>query len=249
MKFLAWDTSSKTGVLAAFESSSHDELSLISEWTLNVDTTHSERLLWAIDEVLQASRWSLQEVDVFGVGVGPGSFTGLRIGVTTARTLASTVKKPLIGVSSLAVLARPAANWLSLQAQNAMIVATTDACKGELFALWGEAGVWKKGVNEKVLTPSELMAELMKILKPKIKSKPWLALGEGRQRYLEEWKKLPHKQELKLEDPFIHKIQPRSLATLVWETYQAGLASDPLSVYPKYLRASDAELRRKKTCS
>ena len=265
MKLLAWDTSSKVGALAALEwdqNQGRDGIRLVSEWSLNVDATHSERLLWAIHELLESARWKLSEIDLFGVGVGPGSFTGLRIGLTTARTLAHTLGKPLIGVSSLATLARPAATWLTAQKIRAVVVAATDACKGELFALVGAApavldcvvaaegertGLWKRGVSESVLTPDDLLKALRRKLteggKAHSQSTLWLAIGEGRGCYPELWQKLPSEQELIPPVPFMNHVQGRYLGLLVWEAYQAGLTLNALEVYPRYLRASDAELK------
>jgi tRNA threonylcarbamoyladenosine biosynthesis protein TsaB len=269
VKLLGWDTSSKTGALVALEwddrsSQARSGLRLVSEWTLNVDAVHSDRLLLSAHELLESARWRIQDVDLFAVGIGPGSFTGLRIGVTTARTLAHTLDKPLLGVSSLAALARPAALWLGTQKQRALLVATTDASKGELFALWGAArsvadcvafadgdapGLWKRGVEESVLRPEELMTRLRKKMKEggaRVSGETrWLAIGEGRSRYEQEWKELPVSREIEAPVPFAHHVQGRYLGLLAWEAYQAGLGRDALRVHPRYLRAPDAELKLK----
>jgi tRNA threonylcarbamoyl adenosine modification protein YeaZ len=264
-KLLVWDTSSKTGALAALEWNSRaarprETLRLVSEWTLNVESHHSERLLWSIHEILEAARWKLDEVDLFGVGVGPGSFTGLRIGLTTARTLAHARKKPLIGVSSLAALARPAATWLAATQPKSkpLVLAATDACKGELFALWGAArsvvdcvsiaqgdhpGLWKRGVEEQVIRPEELMKLVKKKLRESGTKPAWLAVGEGRARYPDDWSALPKAQELAAPVPFADHVQGRYLGLLAWEAYQAGLSRGALDVHPRYVRAPDAELK------
>lgn len=244
-----WDASNTAGRMG---------LRLAGEWSLNVSAQHSERLMWGIHQVLEASRWKLSEVDALAVGVGPGSFTGLRIGMTTARTLAQTLKKPLIGVSSLAALARPAALWLAEQKQPTLLVASTDACKGEVFALYGAAkavvdcaamadgdfqGLWKRGVEERVMTPEDLLKAVKKKLS---ESKTrWMILGEARERYAEYWAKLPKVREAKVPVPFSDQVQGRYVAMLAWEALQAGLSRDPLSVHPRYLRASDAEVKMK----
>jgi tRNA threonylcarbamoyladenosine biosynthesis protein TsaB len=260
MRLLAWDTSSKAGAFAALEWDAERSPRLVSEWSLDVGAVHSERLLWSIHQMLEAARWKLSDVDVFAVGVGPGSFTGLRIGLTTARTLAHTLGKPLIGVSSLAALARPVAAWLGETDPTALVVASTDACKGELFALWGGArsvlnccamadgdqpGLWGRGVEEQVLSPEALVAALKKRLGGGKKELSWLAVGEGRGRYPDVWKALPKSRQLTPSVPFSDQVQGRYVGILAWEGYQIGLGRDPLSVNPRYLRASDAELKLK----
>lgn len=268
MKLLAWDTSSKVGALVAIEWNPEsrpggwESVRLIGEWTLNVSAAHSERLLWAIHLLLESAQWKLADVDLFAVGIGPGSFTGLRIGVTTARSLAHSLGKPLIAVSSLAALARPAALWLSesKELSQAVIVAATDACKGELFSLWGNSrsvrdcvclaegdapGLWKRGVEEAVLAPEELIAAVKRKLSQNRKNSFWLALGDGRNRYPEIWKNLPPEREFKAPFPFVNHVQGRYLAQLAWEAFQIGAVREPLKVYPRYVRASDAELKLK----
>ena len=269
MKLLAWDTSSKAGAVVALEwdatsKSGWQGVRLVTELAFNVDSAHSERLLWGIDHVLAAARWKLEDIDVLGVGVGPGSFTGLRIGVTTARTLAHTLKKPLIGVSSLAALARPAALALAggkaSSRSRAVVIAATDACKGELYALWGSArsvqdcviladgespGLWKRGVEEKVMSPDELMKGIKRKLAEGSGASGWVVVGEGRNRYSDFWKKLPQAKRLDLMLSFSDQVQGRYLGQLVWEAYQSGLIRPALDVHPRYIRASDAELKLK----
>ncbi|MEK6579127.1 MAG: tRNA (adenosine(37)-N6)-threonylcarbamoyltransferase complex dimerization subunit type 1 TsaB [Bdellovibrionota bacterium] len=266
---MGWDTSSKAAALVALEwptssKKGWQEVRLVSELNLDVDTTQSERLLWGLDQLLESSRWKLRDVDLFAVGVGPGSFTGLRIGVTTARTLAHSVQKPLIPVSSLAALARPAALWAAQLEKRVVVVAATDACKGELFALFGSArsiadcvvpamgdssGLWKRGVDEFVITPGELLKAVKKKMSEGTSSVAkealWLAVGEGRMRYLDLWKKLPASKELQSVLPFSQGVQGRYLGQLAWEAYQAGMARPALKVVPRYLRVSDAELKLK----
>jgi tRNA threonylcarbamoyl adenosine modification protein YeaZ len=266
MKLLVWDTSAKVGAMAALEwderaKSGWDGVRLVSEWTLNVDSFHSERLLWGIHELLQASRWTMDDVDLFGVGVGPGSFTGLRIGITTARTLAHTLRKPLIPISSLAALARPAAGWLSSMAKKKKIVliSASDAAKGEIFSLRGNCrsildcviradgdlpGLWKRGVEEDVLAPSDLLrAVKKKMSEGGSVASNWAIVGEAAKRYPDLWKKLPQAKRIEVPPIFSEHVQGRYLGQLAWEAFQAGIMRKPLLVHPAYLRAADAELK------
>jgi tRNA threonylcarbamoyladenosine biosynthesis protein TsaB len=265
-RLIAWDTSSKVGALVALEwdetagkSVSGTPYRLVSEWTLNVNAAqHSERLLWAIHQTLESCGWKLADIDFFGVGVGPGSFTGLRIGITTARTLAQTLGKPLVGVSSLAALARPVALHFADRAERVVVIASSDAAKGELFALLGAArsivdcavladgdfpGLWKRGVEEDVLEPDAIMKRTKKKLaegSAREKSK-WIRIGEGKLRYPDAWKSLPKSKEIESPLPFADHVQGRYLGALCFEAIQAGLARPALDVHPRYLRVADAE--------
>src|SRR5574337_212080 len=101
---------------------------VICEYTVNVKATYSERLLPLIDRALRDARITLDDVEGFAVAVGPGSFTGLRIGVSTAKGLAAAGGQPLVGVSTLEAMA-----W-SLPFCAYQICPILDARKGEIYS-------------------------------------------------------------------------------------------------------------------
>jgi tRNA threonylcarbamoyladenosine biosynthesis protein TsaB len=100
MKVLGIDTSTSCGSVGLVEDGS-----VVSEYLLNIPVTHSERLLEAIELVLREARCSMEDLDGWAISLGPGSFTGLRIGVSTVKGLAFATRKPVAGVSTLDVLA------------------------------------------------------------------------------------------------------------------------------------------------
>ena len=108
-----------------------------------------------------------------------------------------------------------------------------------------EPGLWKRGVEEKVLTPEVLMRGIRRKLSEGSGASGWAVVGEGRHRYADLWKKLPTAKRLELSLSFLDHVQGRYLGQLAWEAYQSGIARDALSVHPRYLRMSDAELKLK----
>lgn len=100
MNILGIETSTTTGSVAIMSGSG-----LIAQHTLNIEITHSERLMATIDRVLSDSRISLKEIDGFAVSIGPGSFTGLRVGLSTVKGLAFAGRKPVAAVPTLRGLA------------------------------------------------------------------------------------------------------------------------------------------------
>ncbi len=100
MKIFAMDTSSLTATAAIIS-----EDKLLGEYVISNKLTHSQTALPMTDELLKKLGISLNEIDLFSVCVGPGSFTGLRIGMATVKTFAQTLGKPIVGVSSLDAIA------------------------------------------------------------------------------------------------------------------------------------------------
>lgn len=121
MRILAIDTSNQVMSIALMEDNN-----MIGELTTNIKRNHSERLMPAIDELMEEVTWQPEELDRVAVAEGPGSYTGLRIGATIAKTLAWTMQKELVAVSSLKVLA---ANRVS----SSLIVPLFDARRGNIY--------------------------------------------------------------------------------------------------------------------
>ncbi len=122
MKYLCIDTTTKVTALALAEDDH-----LVAEGFLHTTRNHSERLIPMLDQLLGASAWRLKDLDLIGVVRGPGSFTGIRIGIATAQGLAQVLKIPLLSVLSLKALA-----WAGY-GRNGDIVPILDARKNEWY--------------------------------------------------------------------------------------------------------------------
>jgi tRNA threonylcarbamoyladenosine biosynthesis protein TsaB len=101
MKILAIETSTMLGGIAITDTLS----GLIIEVRLNVKSTHSERLMTEIDHALKQTGLKVSDIDVFAVSIGPGSFTGLRLGLSTVKGFSYITGKPIVSVPTLHALA------------------------------------------------------------------------------------------------------------------------------------------------
>jgi len=100
MKVLGIDTSSNAASIAIM-----DDTKLIAEYTINTKKTHSQKLMPMIKEMFNECDMKIDDIDLIGVCVGPGSFTGLRIGMATAKAISHVKNIPIVGVNSLESLA------------------------------------------------------------------------------------------------------------------------------------------------
>lgn len=137
---------------------------LLGETTLNRMKTHSQQLLPTIDNLVKLGGLTPEQLDGVAVAQGPGSYTGLRIGVTTAKTLAYTLQIALYGVSSLAVLAA------NVRDDERLIVPVMDARRGNVFAGMYQ---WKNGKLDNValdkhVSLTDLLAETTALAQPAV---------------------------------------------------------------------------------
>lgn len=134
MKILGIDTSTPMGSVALI-----DGENLVAEHTLNIVQAHSSRLMPAIDSVLKWGNITADALDGCAVGVGPGSFTGIRIGVATIKSLCYALDKPIVGVSTLEAIA------YNLRWANGSICPLLDARRSEVYGAIFEGGTeWQR---------------------------------------------------------------------------------------------------------
>jgi tRNA threonylcarbamoyladenosine biosynthesis protein TsaB len=185
---------------------------------------HATELLAEVEGAARrAGGW--KEVDAIGIGIGPGSFTGLRIGLATARALAQALAMPLIPVGTLAALGA----GIRGQAGVRQVLAVLDARRGQVFAaLYGPGGeeVWAP----LVASPDQLAERLGSLPAPAV------AAGSGALRFRPELEAAG--AEIPPESDPAHRVSGRHLCLLA----EAGIPSPPESIRPIYLRPPDAEL-------
>lgn len=224
MRVLAVETSTLAGGAALLDGDQ-----LVAEYTLNVASTHSERLLATVDRLLQDAGWTIGEVEGLAVSVGPGSFTGLRIGVSTVKGLAFSLRIPVAAVPTLEALA-----WALPFSRNP-VCPVLDARKGEVYAAlfhWEGASLVRDW-EDQALDPAELCRRL---------SGPVTFVGDGIVRYgslLTE--------RLGSLAAFAPPARRLPSAACVGQLGHARLSSgevvDPAALCPCYLRPSEAELK------
>ncbi len=184
----------------------------------------SERLIDDVDSILKDAGVTLDDVEGFGVGIGPGSFTGVRIGVTTVKTWAFVQKKPVIGVGSLDALALEYA-----ACRGSVIVPIVRARPGTVYAAFYEADGF--GINPHA--PVELfeVEDLIVELSQKSAS-PIIVCGEALDRYGSAIR------EANLEHVTLGRAEaPRAcvVAEIAATRISAGQADDALALVPLYV--------------
>ena len=228
MRALAVDTSTATAGIAVA-----DENGLLAEFMIKDMKTHSQKLVPMLKELLDSLRLELSDIDVLAAVTGPGSFTGLRIGVTTIKTMAYALDKPVVGITSLDALANAA-----VVPESTLVCPIMDARNNQVYtALY-------KPQNEVMTNLSGYMglhiSELVKQIEEKYEGADVLFAGDG---------VLLHRDFLKTElrercsfmPLFTLQQMAAPAAQMALTLHAAGESMDCDELVPFYLRPSQAE--------
>jgi tRNA threonylcarbamoyladenosine biosynthesis protein TsaB len=203
--------------------------SVISEYILNVQATHSERLLPSIDRLLKETGIVFSELSGIAVTVGPGSFTGLRIGLASAKGLAMASSLPLLGVSTLEAMAR------NLPFCCYPICPLLNARKGEVYwGLYQFEGEKLIQMEREAVAPPEAIADWIR--------EKTVFLGGGAVDYARRIKGMLNERAL-FAPVAAGTVRASVVAEMGMERLQRGEKDDPAALVPRYVRRLEAEIK------
>jgi tRNA threonylcarbamoyladenosine biosynthesis protein TsaB len=200
----------------------YDGAQVLHESVWHSKNQHSVELAPAIELAISKAGYKIGDIQAIAVSLGPGSYTGLRIGMAVAKGIALTKNLPLIGVSTFDILAQ--AQTLEPEKQLAIVL---EAGRKRLSVGWYKVidGAWKKFQDPDLLTPQELSQKI---------NAPTLICGEiltETQRVLtRKWKNVT------LVSPAFSLRRPSFLAEIAWKRWKAGEVDDAATLDPFYMQ-------------
>lgn len=222
MKILGIDTSTKIATIAVI-----DEEKVLGEYTLNQEMSHSENLIPMVKELLNNLDIKIADIDLYGVAIGPGSFTGLRIGVAAVKSFAHLFNKPIIGVSTLEAMAYNLPH-------NKIVVPMIDARRDRVYT-----GVysWEDGLL-KTIKADDVVE--MEILLNQLKSYENIVVnGDGSILYKERLMDILDDVRFSTKGQNICKAT--SICELALLKYNKDELDDFYTLAPEYLRETQAQ--------
>ncbi|NOR23222.1 MAG: tRNA (adenosine(37)-N6)-threonylcarbamoyltransferase complex dimerization subunit type 1 TsaB [Desulforhopalus sp.] len=224
---LSMDTATPCSAVA-LTSGTRKDGRVIASLSLTGNVTHSRRLFTAIDYLMKEAAVDWTSIAGIGVSLGPGSFTGLRIGMATAKGLAAAAGKALLGVSTLDSLAAKCVTPY-------LICTVLDARKKEVYAAFYRCngnGLSERVSDMTVMAPEKLACSI---------SEPVIMVGDGAMVYRHLFKRLLREKVI-FAPSQLHEPSASSLGLLAGEMLDLGEQLDVADAVPVYIRSSDAEL-------
>ena len=231
MKILAVDTSTPN-----FSAAVMDGQRVLAEAGLNTGRTHSRHLMPVIERLFEWTALTAADLDALAVVRGPGSFTGLRIGISCLKGMAVAADKPLVGISSLAVLAHQAAirpGWIG---------AVLDARKAEIyFALYHYDGHRIQPKGPATVASAEAVCRSDAVQQAMRDTSGCLLVGDGADKYGETFRRQLG-DGVRIGPAGLNVIRAGEVGRFAQTQLPSGSGDDPAGVKPLYIRKSDAEL-------
>lgn len=220
MNLLAVDTSTTSCSVALFDGDR-----LLSESIYAAGKTHSRHLLSIVHRILEECRCGPADICAIAVTRGPGTFTGLRIGISTVKGLAVAMGVPVVGISSLAALAFP------LSFQDCPVVAMIDARRGEIYySQYRSAAQSEKRIALNVPETAAAALPANAIL-----------VGSGALIYREIFeKRCPN---VRFADSTQHVIRAAAVGRLAMDRFNRQDVDPIETLIPEYIRKSDAQIQ------
>lgn len=202
---------------------------LVAESRINVQVAHSERIMTEINRVLESAELGIGDIDVFALAIGPGSFTGLRVGLSTAKGLVYATGKKLVSVSTLEALA-----W-NIPFSRHPVCTLLDARKKEVYAgLFAWAGdTFTRLMSDRAIRLGDLLREI---------KEPTVFTGEGAALYRDAIMNTIG-GTAHFAQPQVMVPSPANVAYLGMKKAGREEFEDPVSLVPLYLRRSEAEIK------
>ncbi len=200
---------------------------------------HSALLIPTIEKALKKAGSKIEDISLFSIGIGPGSFTGLRVGVTSMRALAIALDKPIVGIPTMDAIAYNGLAFLKKEKTldgHMGICPILDAKKNQVYAcIYSHDGVNIIRETDYLLEPIDM---LLKRLKGSI-----LFLGDAIPLYKKE---LSHYKNFKARFLNDRKWLPKAsvIARMGLKQYQTGKSENPFDLVPLYLYARDCQVRK-----
>lgn len=225
MSILAIDSATQVSSVAVASKGRLD-----AELTMQAKLTHSETLLPHIEEALAMASVKKEELEGIAVSVGPGSFTGLRIGLATAKAMSYALGIPLVGVPTLRALA------YHFPVAGLRLLPLMDAQKGNSYV---EQYAWEHGrliqkSAVRILSVAELLSWAEELPDTVV------FLGDVIEKRIEGKVRLP--MNVMLAPPHLRMPRAANVAACGWELLQNGMVGNVMNMEPVYIRRSEAEV-------
>jgi len=227
MKILAIDTS--TSVMGV---SLLDDKKVYAEIITNLKKNHSIRLMPTVDLIFSEVNWQPEDIDLIAVAKGPGSYTGVRIGVTTAKTLSWSLNIPLVGVSTLEAMAYSHHHF------SGVISPVIDARREQVYT-----GLYKKTEvgftnlkKDRIILLTDWLDNIMEY------NEQVLFVGDDVQIHFD---KIQQKKNIEAlySSPAFNTARPGIIGFLAGEKYLKGQTEDKFDFAPAYLQLTEAEVK------